>query len=199
MSYTFPKLFTGARVMIESVNQRPTPFQYALATPNPAPRADQEAVATELNAGLAVTATESGSESDTATDKGYGSDSRINAAEQTEKRLVRERGYDEEIREYTYTIKQEPGGEVIFEIPTEAARKISSFIDQLISLQEQEKLPEEQTAVAAGSADESPAATEASPEAQDKTSVEAAERIKAQTEAAPQQTDPVRTAVQAAA
>ncbi|MDD7910430.1 hypothetical protein PUV47_10915 [Pseudovibrio exalbescens] len=182
--------------MIEAINQRPTAFQYALAAPSTAPRADQDAVGTELDAGLTVTATEAGGESDTATDKSYASDSRSGATEQVEKRLVRERGYDEEIREFTYTLKQEPSGEVIFEIPTETARRISTFIDQLITLQEQEKAPEIEAATvpSLGTSSE-----ETSPEVQEEASVEAAVDAQNAQRAAPQQTDPLRTAIQAAA
>ncbi|WP_068314590.1 hypothetical protein [Polycladidibacter hongkongensis] len=102
----------------------------------------QVASGTELADAKAVTATADGTSSGGADEKSFASDSRkgaeaaLAAKDAEQVKIVRELSYDKEIREMVYRLKSDPGDEVIFEIPSEASRRIRGFLDQLITLQE---------------------------------------------------------------
>ncbi|WP_310619212.1 hypothetical protein [Flexibacterium corallicola] len=114
-------------------------------TPQPVnAKEEKTSVKTELTEGLAVNLAQESDSSETSSDKGHQSDSRIGfpatdlpkLTELTEERVIKEHVHDEELGSSVYRLRKEPEGAVIFEVPSEAVRKMRLFVDQLLSVQE---------------------------------------------------------------
>lgn len=135
---------------MELVAQRPTLLHSAL-TSQPAPvKSETEQVATELDSAKAVTASSESTDNGSASEKSFKSDSRLATIERAvkteEKRIVRGYEYNEEEKQLIYALKEEPAGDIIFEIPSETARRIRAFADEVIQLQENRSLGGEEKA-----------------------------------------------------
>ncbi len=129
---------------MEIVAQRPTLLHQSLTTQAAPVKSESEQIKTELSAARAVTASSESSENPTASDKSFQSDSRLGVqpskSGDEESRVVRGYDYDEETKEFIYSLKQEPEGEVIYELPSQTARRIRAFVDEVIQMQEKRSL-----------------------------------------------------------
>ena len=135
---------------MELVVQRPTLLHNALNTQAAPVKSETEQVATELDSAKAVNASSESSDNRSASEKSYKSDSRLTSlaseVKAESKRIVRGYEYNEDEQQLIYALKEEPGGDVIFEIPSETARRIRAFADEVIQLQESRTLGGEEKA-----------------------------------------------------
>ncbi len=129
---------------MEIVTQRPALLHQALTTQATPVKSETEQVRTELSGAQAVTASSESSGNPNASGKSYLSDSRLGVIpakpEDDQSRIKRGYMRDEESNGLIYSITQEPEGDVIYELPSQTARRIRAFLDEVLQAQEKRNL-----------------------------------------------------------